>query len=82
MNGKVTYGTLAEMECHRLKAFLMCSIGEVHPGADLVRVNLAKSGKSRYLNMRYVNSYIGRTIRVEPRSSRLYLWRRFFDEKL
>lgn len=30
-------GTLAEMECHRLKALLMCSISEVHPGADSVR---------------------------------------------
>ena len=55
MNGKVTYGSVSEMGCHRLKALLMVSISEVHPGADSVRGNLAEFGYSRYLNMRYVS---------------------------
>ena len=40
MNGKVTHGIVSEMGCHRLKA-LLTGTGEVHPGADSVRVNLA-----------------------------------------
>lgn len=56
MNGKVAYRTVAEMECHRLKALLMDSLSEVHPGADSVRVTKPNPVRAVILNMRYVVS--------------------------
>lgn len=49
-NRKVAIIKIAEMECHRLKAFLIEVSCEVHLGADLVRRNfLARYGSSRYM---------------------------------